>query len=326
MNLSQILDSQRIGLVTVLDFSFILRGLVMAESLQSHLPQSSVLFICLDLQSRDYIRSLGDARLESVGVDEIGIEDLDFLRQERSRGELAWTITPFALLYGMGLQQFDILIYVDADFFFLASPQQLLREFWDSSSEVLVTEHGYAPEHDGEALFGRFCVQFVAIKANSEQAIIRIWANQCLEWCFAEADGSRFGDQKYLDAWPLQLGSQLKIVRPSSRFVGPWNMSISNPSDAIGFHFHGLRLVAPGQLKIGMAHYQIPQSFLRPVYARYIRALETAERRRSISQTRGLRESYCFRVRRRAIRFFLLTFPKLLASRNRTVPVDLDSL
>lgn len=326
MNSHPPLSEPKVQTVTILDSSFLVRGLTMAHSLLAFLPNARVNFVCLDKESWSFIQDLRDEKLRAFRVEEIGLPNSHKLRRERSRGEFAWTATPFSLMWASEIPESDISLYVDADFFFLQSPDLLLRDFWESSAQVLVTEHGYSPEHDGEALFGRFCVQFLAVKSSSELPTIQQWANQCIEWCFASADGTKFGDQKYLDVWPLQLGSHLKIARPTTLFVGPWNMRIADPNKALGFHFHGLRLVGPGQIKVGYSAYQVPRPYLTAVYGRYLSKMESIAGKVGLSGSQVSPRTKMQSAYRSTVRRILLSNPGLLSRMNRTVPTVLERL
>lgn len=106
------------------------------------------------------------------------------MKAERTTGEYCWTLTPFAPWFVLNADpEVPRVTYVDADFWFRKSPDALFIELDRSGKDILITDHAYAPENDGSADHGRFCVQFVVFTRTRSDNVIREWQGQCLEWC-----------------------------------------------------------------------------------------------------------------------------------------------
>jgi hypothetical protein len=176
----------------------------------------------------------------------------------RTRGEYCWTITPFTFQAVFDRDDsVERVTYLDADLFFFASPQILLRELDESGKHVLITEHAYAPEYNKWlALSGRFCVQFLTFRRTAEaQRVMQWWQERCLEWCFARVEDGKFGDQKYLDSWPDLFADEIHIVRHTEKTLAPWNekyfeKKFQGKIDPVFYHFHEFRIVAPNKVKL----------------------------------------------------------------------------
>jgi len=101
---------------------------------------------------------------------------------------------------------------------FYRSPQSLFDEIGDNS--VAITDH-YAPYHIPQ---GRYCVQFMYFK-NDEWGIkaLKWWRDSCIGWCYAHFDGEKYGDQKYLEQFPL-LFKKVHVIQTRGAGVASWNM------------------------------------------------------------------------------------------------------
>jgi hypothetical protein len=182
---------------------------------------------------------------------EIETERLVKAKSDRSVAEYCWTLTPFlpAAVFERqpGLER---VTYVDADVFFLGRPLELIDEFEVSGKHVLLTEHAFAEEYADKARYGKFCVQFMTFR-NTESGlrVLRWWQDRCIEWCYAREEDGKFGDQKYLDAWPEIFRDEVHVLNQTDRTLAPWNVaSLSRrlgKANPVFFHFHSLRVVAP---------------------------------------------------------------------------------
>ena len=115
------------------------------------------------------------------------------------------------------------------------------------------------------------------------------YRSQCLEWCYDRLEGDRFGDQKYLDAWPSQY-DQLRIAEHPGVNAAPWNKDVSaysrdcegivqiNGQPLVCYHFQGLRIF-PGGLVLPQAidyDSQLSDALMKLVYLPYLLLLQQA--------------------------------------------------
>ena len=89
---------------------------------------------------------------------------------------------------------------------------------------ILITEHRYTPCYDQTETSGKYCVQFMSFKNNSNGlTALNWWVNSCLEWCFNRVEDGKFGDQKYLDDWITRFDG-VPVLFNLGGGVAPWNI------------------------------------------------------------------------------------------------------
>jgi hypothetical protein len=229
--------------------------------------------------------ALGKLRLRDVTIlrlEEIESEALRSVKPDRSIAEYCWTLTPFLPSHVFSRSpQVARVTYVDADLFFFRPPALLIEEFLASGKDVLMTEHAFAPEHEKDLRYGRFCVQFMTFR-NSEPArrVLGDWQRRCLEWCFAREEDGKFGDQKYLDDWPKDFPSAVHILARTDWTLAPWNVAhvsrLNGVAQPVFFHFQSLKIVSDRKVVLYFM-YRVGKDN-RWIYERYLAALRTAVR------------------------------------------------
>ena len=149
-----------------------------------------------------------------------------------------------------------------------------------SSAESLITDHGYAPEYDQSATSGQYCVQFIVFARHGGESVRRWWEERCIEWCHARFEDGKFGDQKYLDDWPSRFEGLVHVLKQQEFAQAPWNATRYPYSQAIIFHFHGLRIAPGRRFDLGQI-YPLSPTVVRHVYEPYLEDLRSAIQRLS---------------------------------------------
>lgn len=260
--------------VTLFDSSFAPQGLSLHRSLQRHAGHHTLWVVCMDEQVEDALQELALPDVRLIPLREVEDDALRGVKADRTRGEYCWTLTPFS--FDAVLQRDPSahrVTYVDADVWLMNDPSPVFRGFEASGAAVQITEHAYSPEHDQTATSGRYCVQFLTMDRNSSKRVRRWWQERCIEWCFARIEPGRFGDQKYLDDWPKRFGPLIHVTTDRSWFQAPWNAARFPYSEGIAFHFHGLRLLAEGRVRLASPSYILSQPHKTHVYSAYLRDL-----------------------------------------------------
>ena len=265
--------------VTLFDETFLPQGLALHASLSRHSNTAMLWVICLTDEVFLQLSSLSLDKVNLISLEDIETADLKNARAHRSWVEYCWTLTPFAP--GAVFErcpEANRVTYLDADLWFRGNPECILREFESSERSVLITEHGYAPRYDQSKSAGKYCVQFVTFQRNGSQEIVARWKSQCLEWCYARHENGRFGDQKYLEEWPLMFPNDVHVLENKALVMGPWSATRFPYSESVCWHFHAVRLViTKGVIKsLWMGAYILPQTVKQNVYQPYLHDLRVA--------------------------------------------------
>jgi hypothetical protein len=135
---------------------------------------------------------------------------------------------------------------------------------------ILITEHRFSKfaRLFEQKRAGRFCVQFINFHNIKEsREILKKWASQCIDWCYARYEDGKFGDQKYLENWPVDYPN-VHILENLGGGIAPWNVSQYRFTkddnkiygiepkgkikfESIFFHFHFVRFMPDGYSDLG---------------------------------------------------------------------------
>ncbi len=260
--------------VTLFDGNFLPQGLALYESLERHAGPFTLWVLCIDDRALQILSRLKRPQMRLIALAEIETAQLAKLKTERTRAEYCWTLTPHTpkLVFERDPSAARV-TYLDADLYLLKSPMPIFAEFEASGKSVLITEHAYDAEYDMSATSGQYCVQFITFVREHSEIVREWWAERCLEWCFARYENGKFGDQKYLDAWPSRFPENVHVLTQRDLLLAPWNARRFPYSGAIAWHFHGLRLLEGGRVKLYDGHYTIPRCAQEHVYLPYVAKL-----------------------------------------------------
>jgi hypothetical protein len=261
--------------VTLFDSTFLPNGLALHKSLVRNAGDFHLWVICMDHTTEKAIHRLGLDHVTTLSLESVENEELLAVKSGRSIAEYCWTLTPFSIDFVFERDpSIDRVTYVDSDVWFVKSPQQILQEMTQASADSLITPHAYSPEHESNIRFGIYCVQFMPFTRTGSLAIRRDWQAKCLDWCFAQAEADRFGDQKYLDTWLQQFPDSVCVLESVEKTQAPWNATVFQPQDAVLYHFHRLRLASTSRAYVGT--YRLPHKTVEHLYRPYLADIRAA--------------------------------------------------
>lgn len=262
--------------VTLFDAGFLPQGLALHQSLQRHAGDAQLWVLCLDRTCLDALQRLALPAVHLLDLEQLETPRLRQLRAERSRAEYCWTLTPWSIQWALEADlSIERVTYLDADLWFLDSPAPLLEELEAAGKSVLITRHAFSPQFDSSFDSGRYCVQFVTFVRDLSAPVLAWWRDQCLQSCSARAGAGVYGDQMYLDQFPLLFPGKVHVLAQEGLALAPWNAGRFPYGSAAFYHFHGVRLLADRSLLLGGV-YTIPRPTGRAVYQPYQLALSHA--------------------------------------------------
>lgn len=253
---------------TYFDSNYLLRGLALYRSLSRHCESFSFYPLCLDEEAYRTVQGLGLKNVFPVSLTELeGWEKgLAAAKQNRSRIEYYFTLSPILPSYLLEKFGMEIITYLDSDLLFYGSPDPIYDELGDKS--ILITRHGFPESQRFKEKYGKFNIQYQSFR-NDEQGrkCLSRWREQCLEWCYDKLEETRFADQKYLDEWP-GLYDRLVVSNNPGVGVAPWNLSerhleykdkmpMISGIEVVFYHFHGLKILNSHVLYHGTKDYGV---------------------------------------------------------------------
>ena len=256
--------------VTLFDSGFLPQALALHASMQRHVRDHCLWMLCMDEPAHALLTRMNLPDVRLLRLADVETPALLAVKPGRGRGEYCWTLSPFAPRFVMDAEpSAQRVTYIDADLWFRKHPGPLFAELEASGAGVLITDHGYAPEFDQSATSGQYCVQFMVFERERGESVRHWWQERCLEWCFARLEDGKFGDQKYLDDWPQRFGAQVHVLADQALTQSPWNATRFPYSQAIFYHFHGLRIAPNRRIDLAPIH-PIPPVVIENIYEPYL--------------------------------------------------------
>jgi hypothetical protein len=264
--------------VTLFDSLYLPQGLALHMSMERHVKDYTLWIVCVDNEVHKALSKLKLPNIRLLELSKLETEELIRVKPMRSKGEYCWTLTPFTpkFVFDADKSVFRV-TYLDADLWFRKNPKLIFEELENSLKSVLITDHAYAPEHDQSDTSGQYCVQFIIFNRDGGEEVRRWWEKKCLEWCYARFEEDKFGDQKYLDYWPILFNEQVHILEKKELLLAPWNMANLPFGNSAMFHFHGLKIVS--RKKIVFGSYGVPYIIYKKIYKPYCEDIKEAFRK-----------------------------------------------
>ena len=258
--------------VTLFDSLFLPQGLALHLSMERHIKNYKLWILCVDDQTHVILNKLQLPNVELLQLSRLETSALLGVKPTRTKGEYCWTLTPFSFRFVFETDRsIERVTYLDADVWFRKPPTPIFKEFDQSGKHVLITDHAYAPEHDQSENSGQYCVQFMTFTRGEGELVRQWWEDRCIEWCYARVEQGKFGDQKYLDDWPVMFDTKVHVLSNKELMLAPWNADRFPYGNSIIWHFQGLRLNASRRyFRIRLSEYPLPQATQDYVYQAYI--------------------------------------------------------
>jgi len=249
---------------TYFDHNYLERALLMIESLRRFDEKIPVHVLALSDLCASILQELALPNVEVIPLTDIeaAYPELASVKSQRKLIEYYFTLSPMLPHYLFARTDADRITYIDADIYFFSSPRPVLDSLGEAS--VAITPHRFSNNYQGHIVYGRFNVAWVTYRRCREGLdCLNAYKADCLAWCYDRLEGNRFGDQKYLDAWPDRYPA-LKIITHKGVNLAAWNVHgclirfknnqvmIDDEDPLVFYHFASTKFLPDGSATIAI--------------------------------------------------------------------------
>lgn len=232
------------NIAVVSDFGYLVRTLLLYDSIRRSEPEGHVYFLAMDDQTFQVLKEAGQPNLTVVRLSEVEDGELKAARQGRNWIEWVWLFQPAFPLWLMENKGLDHVFWMDGDMWLFAGLGPMFDEI--GGADTAVSPHRFPPRRKGSELnvsvYNGGATYFKA--SEKGLACCREWRRQCIEWDYWWSKpkpgpklGQKGGTQGYLDDWPEKWGAH--VVQHLGCNLAPWNQD--DPSykyELKGGHVH----------------------------------------------------------------------------------------
>ena len=210
---------------TLFDVNYLARGLALYRSLAAVCDEFRLRVFCMDAETKRLLDDLDLPHLHAIALEHLEAHDPELLQVKptRTAGEYCWTATPCVCLCALDNEpDLGMITYLDADLLFHSDPAPVFDEL-DGGSIMIVPHRPTTRFQPDVAWAGIYNVGMLTFRRDENGvAALRWWRRRCLEWCYKQSEDGKFGDQKYLDDWPVRFRG-VHVLQNFAGGVAPWN-------------------------------------------------------------------------------------------------------
>jgi hypothetical protein len=250
---------------TYFDHNYLSRAVLTIRSLRRFEPDTPIYVLALSELCEAILRELALPKVEIIPLAalENAYPELASVKPTRTLIEYYFTLSPFLPHFLFSHTNADRITYIDGDLYFFTSPRPVLDQV--GAASVAITPHRFSFEFRNHHVFGRFNVAWLTYRRCPEGLdCLNTYKADCTAWCYDRVEDGRFGDQKYLDAWPGRYRS-LKIIEHKGFNLANWNIHnymirlrndvvMIDDDPLVFFHFASTQMRPDGTAEIIVSH------------------------------------------------------------------------
>lgn len=281
-----------LNICTYFDSNYLHRGIALYQSILKYSDRPFTLWIlCFDQITYDILTKLDLSNIRLIHWEDFEKEDkeLHAAKINRSKVEYYWTCTPSLPLYIFkNFVHIQNIIYVDADFYFYASPGTI-HEIGNGRS-IMIIPHDYSPEYALHNKAGKYNVGVMMFRGDEDgYKCLKWWRERCIEWCYWRYEDNKIGDQAYLNDWPDRFKGVV-VSEHAGVNAAPWNISkyeLTLDNDRrvfiagqplICYHFHACHFCTSKFAFLSGYQVHLSSTCLSAVYRPYLKNLLDIEK------------------------------------------------
>lgn len=264
---------------------YVLKIIALHQSLMKNSKIFTLWICCIDVFAYSILKEMNLNNVKLLQVDDIEDTNLKDIKRNRSVSEYCWTLKSVLIEYLLVNYNLPSVLYCDSDLYFFSDPNMIFKE-WDDNSIYL------CPQRDRdwvEEKYGKYQAGLIGFK-NDFYGLksVRWWKDKCLDWCSANPDKGRFGDQKYLDLIPIYF-PKVKISSNLGINAAPWNCIYNNnyiidqnqnevyieTDKLIVYHFACITIFNEQDFDLwSLGKLSIPNNILHLIYTPYLEEIQ----------------------------------------------------
>lgn len=277
-------------LCTLYNSLYLDKGLVLYDSLCECAKDFKLYVLCMDDKCFDVLSDIGEGRLKPIRLSDIENKQMLDAKSNRNIAEYCWTCSSRLIQYILEKFQPECCTYIDADMYFYHDPQILVDEMLLAGKSVMMVPHRFTEKNMRlSQTVGTYCVEFNCFKNDAAgREVLNHWHNRCLECCSNIGDGIHWGDQKYMDEWPVLFAEYVHVCENAGAGIAPWNIelykSYNNKDNSvlfvnnqkrisiIFFHFQSIKYITKYLIDTSLKkdNGQIDYVFAKDIYTNYL--------------------------------------------------------
>lgn len=235
-------------LCTLYNSLYLDKGLVLYDSLKECAQDFELYVLCMDEKCYEVLSNIGEDRLKPLHLVDVENDKMLIAKSNRTVAEYCWTCSSRLIQYILETYQSSCCTYIDADMYFYNDPQVLVDEMIKAGKSVMMVPHRFTERNQSLAdKVGTYCVEFNCFKNDAAGLeVLNHWHNQCLECCSNIGDGIHWGDQKYMDEWPVLYPDKVHVCENPGAGIAPWNIEwyqYSNTNDNVVIYKKDMRII-----------------------------------------------------------------------------------
>ena len=284
-------------LCTLYNSLYLDKGLVLYDSLKECAKDFELHVLCMDEKCYEVLFDIGEERLKPIHLTDVENEQMLEAKSNRPIAEYCWTCTSRLVQYILDTYKPECCTYVDADMYFYHDPQILVDEMIMAGKSVMMVPHRFTERNRSFALkVGTYCVEFNCFKNDvAGLEVLNHWHNKCLECCSNLGDGIHWGDQKYMDEWPVKFPTIVHVCEHHGAGIAPWNIEwyqninlketsvlyreTKEKTPIIFYHFQSLKYIDRKHIKISICkgNQYVDYKMVDALYIPYLKKIDVAK-------------------------------------------------
>ena len=204
----------------ILDKNYIARFKTLLNSLSRYSTSYTFYVISLDDETYSTFSKVKNCIPIKVSVILEYYPELKQLEYERDRVSFIFTLSPYFPSYILEINNhLKYICTLDVDQYFFSSPKpifDLLERY-----SVLITPHSFSKRllEANFNVYGKYNVSFQVFKRDEIGLnCLKLWREQCYNWCKDVAEEGLYAEQKYLDSWIMIFGENIYEIQNTFTF------------------------------------------------------------------------------------------------------------